>query len=160
MEQSCVPQTLHIWQVKAGLAGARQLPAGVAHRRYLARMVLGLAGPRLLSDLVAIMNTLEIRRIALEPLSDRTDASSASGKLIFLVFANMAEFERNLIRERTHAGIATVRARGCKGGRTPSLNHNQVKQIKALLKDPDIKVMDLAKTAAERKRNTKQAVCR
>lgn len=106
------------------------------------------------------MNTLEIRRIALKPLSDRTDPNSASGKLIFHVFASMAEFERNLIPERTHVGIAAVRARGFKDGKTLRLNHNQVKQIRALLEDPDIKVVDMAKTAAERKRNSKQAVCR
>lgn len=57
----------------------------------------------------------------------------------------MAEFERNLIRERTHAGLASARARGRKGGRKPKLDDAQVKQIKALLKDPSIKVTDIAR---------------
>ena len=100
---------------------------------------------RSLSDLVAIVNDLEKRGIAFESLSERIDTSSASGKLIFHVFASMAEFERNVIRERTQAGLAAARARGRKGGRKPSLSEDQVKQIKALLKDPDIKVTDIAK---------------
>lgn len=100
---------------------------------------------RSLSDLVAIVNDLEKRGIAFESLSERIDTSSASGKLIFHVFASMAEFERNLIRERTHAGLAAARARGRKGGRKPKLNDDQVKQIKALLKDPNIKVTDIAR---------------
>jgi len=100
---------------------------------------------RSLSDLVAIVNELEKRGIGFESLSERIDTSSASGRLIFHVFASMAEFERNLIRERTHAGLAAARARGRKGGRKPKLNDEQIRQIKALLKDPDIRVMDIAK---------------
>ena len=61
------------------------------------------------------------------------------------MFASMVEFERNLIRERTHAGLAAVRARGRKGGRKPKLNEDQIKQIRAMLKDANIKVMDVAK---------------
>ena len=57
----------------------------------------------------------------------------------------MAEFERNLIRERTYAGLAAARARGRKGGRKAKLNEDQIKQIRAMLKDPDIKVTDIAK---------------
>jgi DNA invertase Pin-like site-specific DNA recombinase len=74
-----------------------------------------------------------------------TRPSSASGKLIFHVFASMAEFERNLIRERTHAGLAAARARGRKGGRKIKLSEDQIKQIKAMLKDPDIKVTDITR---------------
>jgi DNA invertase Pin-like site-specific DNA recombinase len=62
-----------------------------------------------------------------------------------LLFACMAEFERNEIRERTNASLAAARARGRKGGRKAKLNDDQVKQIKALLKDPDIKVTDIAR---------------
>ena len=92
-----------------------------------------------------IVNDLEKRGIAFESLSERIDTTSASGKLIFHVFASMAEFERNLIRERTNAGLAAARARGRKGGRKAKLNEDQVKQIRAMLKDPDIKVTDIAR---------------
>ena len=100
---------------------------------------------RSLSDLVAIVNDLEKRGIAFESLSERIDTSSASGKLIVHVFASMAEFEHNLIRERTQAGLAAARARGRKGGQKPSLSDDQIKQIKAMLKDPGNKVVDIAK---------------
>ena len=91
------------------------------------------------------MNDLEKRGIAFESLPGRIDTSSVSSKLIFHVFASMAEFESNVIRERTNAGLAAARARGRKGGRKPALNEDQIKQIKSLLKDPDIKVTDIAK---------------
>lgn len=61
------------------------------------------------------------------------------------MFAALAEFERNLIRERTRAGLAAARARGRKGGRKPALEDAQVREIKALLKDPQIQVSTVAK---------------
>lgn len=57
----------------------------------------------------------------------------------------MAEFERNVIRERTHAGLKAARARGRMGGRPPKLNEQQKKEIRALLRDPSIRVVDIAK---------------
>jgi hypothetical protein len=72
------------------------------------------------------------------------ETSSAAGKLVFHVFAALAEFERNLIRERTHAGLAAARARGRKGGRKPALTPQQVREIKALLRDPSIPVASIA----------------
>ena len=70
---------------------------------------------------------------------------SAAGKLVFHVFAALAEFERGLIRERTQAGLAAARARGRVGGRKPKLDDQQVREIKALLCDPDIQVADVAR---------------
>jgi len=64
--------------------------------------------------------------------------------LIFHVFAALAEFERNVIRERTQAGLTAARARGRVGGRKPSLNEKQKREIRALLKDPSITVKDVA----------------
>lgn len=57
----------------------------------------------------------------------------------------MAEFERSLIRERTYAGLAAARARGRSGGRKPKLGEKQVREIKALLRDPQIQVADVAR---------------
>ena len=61
------------------------------------------------------------------------------------MFAALSEFERNLIRERTQAGLAAARARGRAGGRKPKLDDQQVREIKALLRDPDIQVADVAR---------------
>lgn len=99
---------------------------------------------RNLSDLVQAVSELDRDGISFESISEKIETGSASGKLVFHVFAALAEFERNLIRERTHAGLAAARARGRKGGRKPSLNSQQVKEIKALLRDPSIPVTTIA----------------
>ena len=67
-----------------------------------------------------------------------------SGKLIFHIFAALTEFERNLIRERTNAGLAAARKRGRKGGRRRRLDEQQIRQIRALLRDPNISVSEVA----------------
>ncbi len=62
----------------------------------------------------------------------------------FHVFAALAEFERNVIRERTVAGLTSARARGRVGGRRPKLNEKQIREIKVLLTDPAAQVTDIA----------------
>lgn len=99
---------------------------------------------RSLPDLVGIVSRLEQEGAAFESINERIETTSAAGKLIFHVFAALAEFERNLIRERTRAGLAAARARGRKGGRKPALAELQIREIKALLKDPEIQVASVA----------------
>jgi DNA invertase Pin-like site-specific DNA recombinase len=100
---------------------------------------------RSLSDLVKIIGELEQETISFESLCEKIDTGSASGKLQFHVFAALAEFERNLIRERTMAGLSAARARGRVGGRKPKLNEKQIREIKTLLTDPEAQVKDIAK---------------
>lgn len=100
---------------------------------------------RSLPDLVNIVSDLEQRGIGFESLTEKIETSSAAGKLVFHVFAALAEFERNVIRERTQAGLSAARARGRVGGRKPSLSEKQKREIRALLKDPSIAVTDVAK---------------
>jgi DNA invertase Pin-like site-specific DNA recombinase len=57
----------------------------------------------------------------------------------------LSEFERNLIRERTHAGLATARARGRFGGRKPKLTEKDVREIRAQWRDKTIRVSNIAK---------------
>jgi len=83
--------------------------------------------------------------LRLPSLGEKIDTGSASGKLQFHVFAALAEFERNLIRERTNAGLSAARARGRVGGRPAKLTEKQIREIKALMADPQCKVSDLAK---------------
>ena len=99
---------------------------------------------RSLSDLVKIIGDLERDGITFESLGEKIDTGSASGKLQFHVFAALAEFERNLIRERTMAGLSAARARGRVGGRKPKLSEKQIREIKALLSDPAARVKDIA----------------
>jgi DNA invertase Pin-like site-specific DNA recombinase len=77
---------------------------------------------RSIKDLIDLAGKLEGRKIELKSLQESIDTSSSSGKLIFHVFAALSEFERNLIRERTKAGLQAARARGRKGGRPQSLD--------------------------------------
>ncbi len=100
---------------------------------------------RSLPDLVNIVSDLEQQGIGFESLTEKIETSSAAGKLVFHVFAALAEFERNVIRERTQAGLSAARARGRVGGRKPSLSEKQKREIRALLKDPSIAVTDVAK---------------
>ena len=77
---------------------------------------------RSLKDLIEMVNQLEARGVGLKSLHESLDTSSSSGKLIFHIFGALAEFERNLIRERTQAGLQAARARGRKGGRPKALD--------------------------------------
>ena len=100
---------------------------------------------RSLSDLVRTVTELKARGVMFESLTERIDTATAAGALIFHVFASLAEFERALLRERTVAGLAAARARGRKGGRRPSLGAKELREIKALLRDPDVQVTDVAR---------------
>ncbi|AKU66443.1 recombinase family protein [Xenophilus aerolatus] len=100
---------------------------------------------RSLPDLVQIVADLERQGVGFESLTERIETGSAAGRLVFHVFAALAEFERGLIRERTQAGLAAARARGRAGGRRPKLDEQQVREIKVLLRDPGIQVADVAR---------------
>lgn len=100
---------------------------------------------RSLPDLVQIVADLERQSVGFESLTERIETGSAAGRLVFHVFAALAEFERGLIRERTQAGLAAARARGRAGGRRPKLDEQQVREIKVLLRDPGIQVADVAR---------------
>jgi len=97
---------------------------------------------RSLSDLVRIVSELEQRGVGFESIMEKIDTGSAAGVYFF---ASLAEFERNLIRERTRAGLNAARARGRLGGRKHKLDDKQVREIRALLRDPQVNVSDVAK---------------
>lgn len=80
---------------------------------------------RSLKNLIEWMNYLEKEGVALKSLQESIDTSTATGKLVFHVFGAMAEFERNLIKERTQAGLSAARARGRVGGRPKKLNNDK-----------------------------------
>lgn len=76
---------------------------------------------RSLNHLVELVAQLNDRRVGLRSLNDPIDTTTAQGNLIFNIFASLAEFERDLISERTKAGLAAARARGRHGGRPKGL---------------------------------------
>jgi len=99
---------------------------------------------RSLPDLVTIVTELERRGIGFESLTERIDTVSATGRLTFHLFAALAEFERNLIRERTQAGLTAARARGRRGGRRPKLDAQALREIDALLQGK-VSAQDIAR---------------
>jgi DNA invertase Pin-like site-specific DNA recombinase len=92
---------------------------------------------RSLPHLIEIAGQLADRDIALRSLTEQIDTASAGGRLIFHMFGALAEFERDLIRERTHAGLAAARARGRKGGRRSVMTPQKIRAAKALLAATD-----------------------
>ena len=84
---------------------------------------------RSLRDLIETVTLLESRGVQLKSLHESIDTSSSSGKLVFHLFGALAEFERNLIRERTQAGLRAARVRGRKGGRPKSLSSSKQKLV-------------------------------
>jgi DNA invertase Pin-like site-specific DNA recombinase len=85
---------------------------------------------RRLMDTVA---ELEARGIAFHSLTGNLDTTSAGGRLVFHIFGALAEFERDLIRERTLAGLAAARARGHVGGRPTVMNAQMLQSVRTLL---------------------------
>jgi DNA invertase Pin-like site-specific DNA recombinase len=81
---------------------------------------------RSLPHLITTMTALEERSIGFKSLTENIDTTTSGGKLIFHIFGALAEFERNLIRERTSAGLTAARVRGRRGGRPKSLTWKQL----------------------------------
>jgi DNA invertase Pin-like site-specific DNA recombinase len=81
---------------------------------------------RSLPHLITTMTSLEERGIGFKGLTENIDTTTSGGKLIFHIFGALAEFERNLIRERTQAGLSAARARGRRGGRPKALTGKQL----------------------------------
>jgi DNA invertase Pin-like site-specific DNA recombinase len=101
---------------------------------------------RNLKHLVNTVQDLDQRHISFKVITGQganIDTSTASGKLIFGIFAALAEFERELIRERTLAGLQSARARGRKGGRKFQLTKAQVRLAQVAMKNRDTHVREL-----------------
>src|SRR5918912_4570264 len=102
---------------------------------------------RSLSHLIETVNHLASQHIAFCSIIENIDTSSATGQLVFHIFGALAEFERNLIRERTLAGLEAARARGRLGGR-PQLKPSATKvaMAKKLWADKTNTISDICKT--------------
>jgi len=103
---------------------------------------------RSLHHLVKTVTALAERGIGLKVLTGQgaqIDTTTAAGRLSFGIFAALAEFEGELIRERTMAGLQAARARGRKGGRKFALSKTQVRMAQAAMANRDTSVADLCK---------------
>jgi DNA invertase Pin-like site-specific DNA recombinase len=100
---------------------------------------------RSLRHLIDTVTTLADRGVHFCSLQEQIDTSTSGGKLVFHLFGALAEFERDLIRERTQAGLTAARARGRVGGR-PALSAAKVRQLQTLAADRTNSVPEICKT--------------
>jgi DNA invertase Pin-like site-specific DNA recombinase len=101
---------------------------------------------RSLRHLVETLAALRDRGIGFRSLQESIDTTTSGGKLVFHVFAALAEFERDLIRERTRAGLDAARARGMRGGRRSKLNDKKRAQALTLHNDKSNTIDDICRT--------------
>ncbi len=99
---------------------------------------------RSLLQLIETVNDLHNRKIGFRSLSENIDTSSSGGRLIFHLFSSIAEFERDLIQERTNAGLIAARSRGKIGGRPRAMDNASIVQAKALFAAGDLTGKEIA----------------
>jgi DNA invertase Pin-like site-specific DNA recombinase len=100
---------------------------------------------RSLRHLIETVSALEQRDVAFVSLTENIDTGTPGGRLIFHVFGALAEFERDLIRERTLAGLAAARARGRTGGRPTVWTEDKLRTARAMRASGDYDVASIAK---------------
>ncbi len=100
---------------------------------------------RSLKDLIEVVNGLQQKGIGFKSLTEQVDTTTSGGRLVFHIFGALAEFEREVIRERTQAGLAASRARGRQGGRPRSMDEGKVRAAKAMLQDPETSIQQVCK---------------
>lgn len=100
---------------------------------------------RNLQDLIRIVGELDMRGVKLKSVKESIDTGGPVGKLVFHLFGALAEFERELIRERTLAGLEAARSRGRHGGRPPALDVKQRKAALAMMRNRDMSVAEVSR---------------
>ncbi len=100
---------------------------------------------RSLKHLIETVEQLEAMKVGFQSVTEAIDTTTSGGKLVFHIFASLAEFERTLIRERTRAGLKAARARGRQGGRPMTLSEDKRRMAQALRDDPKQSVASICK---------------
>ena len=101
---------------------------------------------RSLKDLIERITELQARNIGFKSLTENIDTTTSGGKLIFHIFGALAEFERELIRERTQAGLHAARARGRTGGRPKALSVQKAAMARQLYGDKTNTIQEICRT--------------
>lgn len=101
---------------------------------------------RSLKHLIETITNLNNRQIGFKSIQENIDTTTSGGKLIFHIFGALAEFERDIIRERTNAGLQAARARGRKGGRPKALSENKAAMARELYNNKQNAISDIYKT--------------
>src|SRR5919109_200831 len=101
---------------------------------------------RSLKHLIETITELNNRKIGFKSITENIDTTTSGGKLVFHIFGALAEFERDIIRERTQAGLTAARARGRKGGRPKSLTGKKTAHAQALYTAGTSSIADICQT--------------
>lgn len=101
---------------------------------------------RSLKDLIDITETLNNKGVGFKSLTEGIDTTTSGGRLVFHIFGALAEFERELIRERTFAGLAAARARGKVGGRKKTINKAKIATAIELTNNSDMPISQICKS--------------
>ena len=106
---------------------------------------------RSIRNLIDIINLLQQKNIGFKSFQENIDTITSGGKLVFHIFSALAEFERDIIRERTRAGLIAARARGRKGGRPRAMDNKKITMAKTLHQDSTNTIVDICKTLGIKK---------
>src|ERR1700736_2974975 len=98
---------------------------------------------RSLKHLIETITKLNNRKIGFKSITENIDTTTSGGKLIFHIFGALAEFEREIIRERTRAGLTAARARGRRGGRPRLMTDKKIQMAATLLRDGKARLKDV-----------------
>src|ERR671927_1658755 len=101
---------------------------------------------RSLRHLIDTVTELQDKGIEFKSLQESIDTTTSGGKLVFHIFGALAEFEREIIRERTQAGLQSARSRGRIGGRPKTLSVRQVSMLRNMAADTSLTVADICET--------------
>jgi DNA invertase Pin-like site-specific DNA recombinase len=101
---------------------------------------------RSLKHLIETITALNNRKIGFKSITESIDTTTSGGKLVFHIFGALAEFERDIIRERTQAGLTAARARGRKGGRPKALTPKKAQQALTLYNDKINTIDEICRT--------------
>jgi DNA invertase Pin-like site-specific DNA recombinase len=101
---------------------------------------------RSLKHLIETINLLHEKKVGFVSLQESIDTTTSGGKLVFHVFGALAEFERELITERTNAGLASARSRGRMGGRPKAMTVKQLRLAQTMIKDPKTTIKEVCET--------------
>jgi DNA invertase Pin-like site-specific DNA recombinase len=101
---------------------------------------------RSLKHLIETITSLDNRKIGFKSITEAIDTTTSGGKLVFHIFGALAEFERDIIKERTQAGLTAARARGRKGGRPKALTPKTARQLQTLYNDKNHTIDEIYRT--------------
>ncbi len=100
---------------------------------------------RSVAQLISVVDCLRRRQVDFRSLTEAIDSGTSAGRMTFVIFSALAEFERDLIRARTVAGLEAARLRGRIGGRPPKLGQEQIQMLHQLLLQPENTVSSVAR---------------